>query len=119
MKRKLNDGIYIVTDGEEYRLEYVTPFDTETKCGQCDFMRNGMCKAPADCRKIEVEFTDAFWKKTEPANVGKNSDCNAHVAVTYVTPESTTYRYTIDNNNGSCEEGTVTVDNRFIGEFNI
>ena len=111
---KLNDGIYVVVNGQEYKLEYVTPFDDLTKCGQCDFMKQGRCTATKDCLKIEVEFPDSFWKKVMPIAVKTDSTYSKSA---YCYNDSFKKEVTITQNSTLLENETVTTD-RFVGEFN-
>ena len=64
------DGIYIVVDGNEYRLEYdsFSVGTTSSKCSKCDFF-NGKCRASESCIRIENQFPDSYWKCTAPVYV--------------------------------------------------
>jgi len=70
------DGIYVVVNGSQYRLEYdsFSVGTTSSKCAKCDFFKGG-CHASESCRRIENQFPDSYWKLTSPAYVlcGGNS----------------------------------------------
>lgn len=68
------DGIYVVVNGSQYRLEYDCFPSTSSKCAKCDFFSGG-CHAIESCRRIESQFPDSYWKLTSPACVpcGGNS----------------------------------------------
>ena len=110
-----NDGIYVVHKGEEYRLEDTTPFDTLTKCGQCDFMKDGRCTAPNSCLKIEVEYPDSFWKKTAGVTV-ETGGCNVESLYGYADAQQV---IKVNGEGYDSENDTETLDERFVGEFNI
>jgi hypothetical protein len=74
------DGIYVVVNGSQYRLEYdsFSVGTTSSKCAKCDFFKNGSCHASESCRRIENQFPDSYWKLTSPAYVpcgGNSSAC--------------------------------------------
>jgi len=108
-----NDGIYIVINGQEYKLEYVTPFDDKTKCEQCDFLKSGKCTATVDCLKIEVEFPDAYWKKTMPVSAVQDSKSYLHARC-----YNKSVRKVITFNGTVPITDDTSTTNRFIGEFN-
>ena len=70
------DGIYVVVNGNQYRLEYdsFSVGTTSSKCAKCDFFKEG-CNASESCRRIENQFPDSYWKLTSHACVtcGGNS----------------------------------------------
>ena len=70
------DGIYVVVNGSQYRLEYdsFSIGTTSSKCAKCDFFKQG-CNASESCRRIENQFPDSYWKLTSHACVtcGGNS----------------------------------------------
>ena len=70
------DGIYVVVNGSQYRLEYdsFSVGTTSSKCAKCDFFKKS-CNASESCRRIENQFPDSYWKLTSHACVtcGGNS----------------------------------------------
>lgn len=75
------DGIYVVVNGSQYRLEYdsFSVGITSSKCAKCDFFKKS-CNASESCRRIENQFPDSYWKLTSHASVkcGENSSTHSY-----------------------------------------
>ena len=87
------DGIYVVVNGSQYRLEYdsFSVGTTSSKCAKCDFFKK-ICNASESCRRIENQFPDSYWKLTSHACVTSGGN-------------SSTYSYAyavLQNELGSC-----------------
>lgn len=92
------DGIYVVINGEEYQLQYDSPsvIASTPKCAKCDFF-NGSCQACESFLRIESQFPDSYWKRTNSKYVLCDGDANRHAVATNSNAEhGDDYPYTTD-----------------------